>query len=135
MTSREGRARGLAGPGLLAVLGAMLVNVLVAASARALGVDFELPDGGESIPLPGFATVTGFFSLLGVALALAARRWSDRPAQLFLRVTLGLTAISLVPPLLVGADTSTTSTLVLLHLLAAVIVMPTLVRALRRPSR
>jgi len=36
--------------------------------ARAIGVDFEVPDGGETIPLSGFAVVTGFFSVVASSL-------------------------------------------------------------------
>lgn len=122
--------RGLARTGLVSVPVAMAATTLVAALARAAGVDFELPEGGEAIPLPGFAVVTGFFSLLGVAMALAFRRWSSRPAEHFVRATVTLTAISLVPPFLVGATPATVATLVLLHLVAAAVVIPTLARTL-----
>ena len=122
--------RGLARTGLVSVPVAMAATTLVAALARAAGVDFELPEGGEAIPLPGFAVVTGFFSLLGVAMALAFRRWSNRPAEHFVRATVTLTALSLVPPLLVGATPATVATLVLLHLVAAAVVIPTLARTL-----
>jgi hypothetical protein len=47
---------------------------------------------------------------------------------------LSLTAISLVPPVLAGADTATTITLIALHLVAASVMIPTLVRALRARS-
>jgi hypothetical protein len=42
-----------------------------------------------------------------------------------------LTAISLVPPFLSGADTGTTATLLGLHLVAAAVMIPTLARSLR----
>jgi hypothetical protein len=42
-----------------------------------------------------------------------------------------LTAISLVPPLLSGANTATTTALLGLHLVAATVVIPTLARSLR----
>jgi hypothetical protein len=79
----------------------------------------------------GVAFVTGVFSLVGVGLAVALLRWSSRPAEHFVRTTVALTAVSLVPPFLVGANAGTSLTLVALHLLAAVIVVPTLARTLR----
>ncbi|WP_433382872.1 DUF6069 family protein [Actinoplanes sp. CA-142083] len=125
------RFRGLAGIGLIATLGAMVVTTLGAALATAVGVDFELPDGGESIPLPGFATMTGFFSVVGVVIALALLRWSARPAQRFVGTAVTLTAISLVAPLLSGADAATVTALIGLHLIAAAVMIPALARSLR----
>lgn len=124
------RTRGLVGTGILAALAAMAGTTLVAALARALGVDFQVPEGGETIPLPGITVVTGFFSLVGVGIAAALLRWSARPAERFTWTALSLTASSLVPPLLVGADAATTATLVLLHLVAAAVMIPTLARSL-----
>jgi Family of unknown function (DUF6069) len=105
---------------------------LAAALAQAVGVDFEVPDGGETIPLSGFAVVTGFFSVVGIVMAAALRRWSARPAERFVRTAVSLTAISLVPPLLSGANPATTTTALLgLHLVATTVMIPTLARSLR----
>lgn len=123
--------RGLAATGAVAIPAAMLATTLVAGLARAVGVDFEVPGGGEAIPLSGIAVVTGFFSLVGVAIAAVLLRLSARPAERFVWTTVPLTAISLVPPLLVGADAATTATLVVLHLVAAAVMIPTLTRSLR----
>ena len=78
-TGRTPRLRGLVGVGLVATLAAAAATALAAALAQALGVVFEVPDGGPTIPLSGFAVVTGFFSLIGVGLALALVRWSLVP--------------------------------------------------------
>ncbi len=130
-TRRARRLRGLVGTGCLATLGAMVTTTLLAAAARAAGVDFEVPAGGESIPVPGIAVVTGFFSVVGVVIAAALLRRCAHPAELFRWVALSLTAVSLVPPVLAGADTATTITLIGLHLAAASVMIPALVRALR----
>jgi Family of unknown function (DUF6069) len=129
--SHTHRIRRLAGTGFIAALAAMVATTLAAALARAVGVDFEVPDGGETIPLSGFAVVTGFFSVVGIVIAVALLRWSARPAQRFVWTAVSLTAISLVPPLLSGANTATTSALVGLHLVAATVMIPTLARSLR----
>ncbi|WP_405086605.1 DUF6069 family protein [Microbispora sp. NBC_01389] len=123
--------RRLAGTGLVAMLVAMAATTLAAALARAVGVDFAIPDGGETIPLPGFAVVTGFFSLVGIVIAVAFLRWSARPAERFVWTAVSLTAISLVPPLLAGANTATTIALLGLHLVPATVMIPTLARTLR----
>ncbi|MER6188295.1 DUF6069 family protein [Streptomyces sp. NPDC001652] len=121
----------LAGTGLLATLAAMAVTTLGAALTRAAGVDFEVPEGGESIPLPGFAVVTGFFSVLGTVIAAALLRWSARPAERFVWTAVSLTALSWVPPLLCGADTATITALLGLHLVPAAVMIPVLARSLR----
>jgi hypothetical protein len=130
-TSHTHRLRGLAGTGFLATLTAMVATTLAASLAHAAGVDFEVPDGGETIPLAGFAVVTGFFSVVGIVIAAALLRWSARPAERFVWTAVSLTAISLVPPLLSGANTATTTALLGLHLVPATVMIPTLARSLR----
>ncbi|WP_405910874.1 MULTISPECIES: DUF6069 family protein [unclassified Streptomyces] len=130
-TGHTHRLRGLAGTGFIAALAAMVATTLAAALAQAVGVDFEVPDGGETIPLSGFAVVTGFFSVMGVVIAVALLRWSARPAKRFVWTAVSLTAISLVPPLLSGANTATITTLLGLHLVPAAVMIPTLARSLR----
>ena len=125
------RFRGLVGTGLLATLAAMVATTVAAALARGVGVDFDVSDGDEPIPLPGFAVVTGFFSAVGVVIAAALLRWSARPAARFVQTAVTLTAISLVPPFLSGASTATVTALVGLHLVAAAVMIPTVARSLR----
>jgi hypothetical protein len=130
-TSRTRRLRRLAGTGCVATLAAMAATTVTAALAQAAGVDFAIPNGGESIPLSGFAVVTGFFSVVGIVIAAALLRWSARPAARFLWTAVSLTALSLVPPLASGANTATTITLLGLHLVPATVMIPTLARSLR----
>lgn len=126
--------RRVVGTGLLATLGAVAATTLVAALATGVGVELEVPDGGEAIPLSGIAFVTGVFSLVGVVIAAALLRWSDRPSEQFVRTTVALTTLSLVPPWLVGAAASTSVALVVLHLAAAAVMIPALARSLRATS-
>lgn len=130
-TSHTHRLRGLAGTGLIAALAAMVATTLAAALAQAAGVDFRIPDGGEAIPLSGFAVVTGFFSVMGIVIAAALLRWSAHPVKRFVWTALSLTAISLVPPLLSGANTATITALLALHLVPATVMIPALARSLR----
>ncbi len=105
---------------------------MVAALARGLGAELEVPaDSGEPIPLAGVAFVTGVCSLIGLVFAVALRRWSARPAQRFVQATVALTAVSLVPPVVSGGAAGTVVTLVVLHLVAAAIVIPALPVRLR----
>ena len=125
------RFRRLAGTGLIATLAAMASTTLAAGLAEAVGVDFEVPDGGEAIPLPGFAVMTGVFSVVGIVIAAALLRWSARPAERFVQTAVSLTAISLVAPLISSANTATIIALVVLHLVAATVMIPALARSLR----
>lgn len=125
-----GGLRGLALTGLLASLVAMVATAVVAALARAVGVDFAVSNSDETIPVSGIAVVTGFFSVVGVVLAAALLRWSARPAEWFVRTAVTLAAISLVPPVLLGADAATATALVGLHVIAAMVMIPTLARSL-----
>lgn len=126
-----GGLRGLAVTGLVATLVAMVATAVVAALARAVGVDFAVSNSDETIPVSGIAVVTGFFSVVGVVLAAALLRWSARPAEWFVRTAVTLAAISLVPPVLLGADAATATALVGLHVIAATVMIPTLARSLR----
>jgi len=94
--------------GLVATLTAMVATAVAAALARAAGIDFEVPEGGETIPVTGVAVVAGVFSLVGTVIAAALLRWSARPAARFLWTAVTLTAVSLVPPVLSGANAATT---------------------------
>jgi Family of unknown function (DUF6069) len=125
------RLRGLVVTGFIATLAAMVATTLAAALAQAVGVDFEIPDGGDAIPLSGFAVVTGFCSVVGIVIAVALLRWSTRPAERFVWTAVSLTVISLVPPLLSGANTATSAALFGLHLVAATVMIPALARSLR----
>jgi hypothetical protein len=75
--------------------------------------------------------LTGFFSVVGVARAATLLRWCAHPAERFVRAAVTLTAISLVPPLLSGADTAAITALLGLHLVAATVMIPTLAWSLR----
>jgi hypothetical protein len=119
---------------LLAVGGAVVATAAVTAVAKAAGVDLAVEGSDETIPVSGIAVVTGAFSLVGVVLAAGLHRWVGRPANLFARTTVGLTALSLVPPLLWAEGTATAVTLVVLHLVAASVVIPLLTRSLRTAS-
>jgi hypothetical protein len=129
------RLRPVAVTGVLATLAAMVATALAGALAQVVGVDFEVPEGGETIPVPGFAVVTGFFSVAGTVIALALLRWGARPAERFVRTAVTLTVVSLVAPLVSGAAALTIVALMGLHLVAAAVMIPALTRSLRSADR
>lgn len=116
--------------GLGATLLAMVATTLGAVLAVAGGVSLHLPGAAEPIPVTGVGVMTGILSLVGVVIALVVRRWAARPAERWVQVAVALTAVSLVPPVLTGAGAATVVTLVVLHLVAAAVVIPALARSL-----
>jgi hypothetical protein len=88
--------------------------------------DVPLEVGGEEIPLLGFAQLTLVCTVLGVLIAKGSRRWASSARSAFVRITLALTALSLVPDLTADATTATIVTLMATHLVAAAIVIPRL---------
>lgn len=114
--------------GLAAVAAASAATTAVAAIGGFVGVSRAV--GGESIPLLGFATLTAAFSLVGLLLAVALRRSLRRARTTFVRITVVLTALSLVPDAVADASAGTKALLMLTHLVAAALVIPALARRL-----
>jgi len=119
--------------GLAAVLAATVVVTAIAAIASRAGVSFVDPAKPEyPIPLLGFAELTFVFSLIGVGLAAIFARTAKRPRSTFVRTTVVLLVLSIVPDFVAipkfspDFDTATTWTLAVLHLVAAAIVIPVL---------
>jgi hypothetical protein len=119
--------------GLAATVAASLVTTGIAAVASAAGVTFVDPAHPE-IPIPpsGFAMLTAVFSLVGVILAAILARTAKRPRSTFVRTTVTLLVLSIVPDFVAipglspDFDTATSFTLAALHLVAAAIVIPVL---------
>jgi hypothetical protein len=118
----------LIGGGLLASAAAAVATAAVAGAGQLAGVSLEV--GGAPIPVIGFSSLTAIFSVVGLLLALGLRRFAGRPRVAFVRTTVVLTALSLVPDVLADAAPTTTMLLMLTHLVAAAIVIPTIARRL-----
>ncbi|GAB7004030.1 hypothetical protein JCM18899A_15020 [Nocardioides sp. AN3] len=116
--------------GLAASVVAAVATTSVAAIASAAGVSFA-DRTGSAIPIAGFGQLTLVFSLIGVALAAVLARRARRPRVTFVRTTVILAALSVVPDVTFGFDVASAATLVCLHALAATIVIPTIARRLR----
>jgi hypothetical protein len=121
-------AKSLITRGLAAVVLAAAATAGVAAVGEFAGVSLVV--GGAPIPVSGFAVLTVVFSLVGLALALVLARSVRRPRTVFVRVTVGLTALSLVPDVLADAAVATKVLLMLAHVVAAAIVIPAIARRL-----
>jgi peptidoglycan/LPS O-acetylase OafA/YrhL len=111
--------------GVAVGLAAAAATVAVASVAHALDVPIETAPG-TTIPILAFGQLTLFFTAIGVLLARTIGRRARRPRSTLLRTTVGLTALSLIPDVMLSAGTSTKVTFVLTHLVAAAIVIPAL---------
>ena len=110
-----------AGAGVIAAF----ATVAVAGIAHAAGVSLETAPG-QAVPVLGFGQLTLFFTAVGVLIARCLRSRARRPRSTFTRTTVALTALSVVPDVLLSASVSTKMTLVVTHLVAAAIVVPAL---------
>jgi len=92
------------------------------------------PGAAEAAPInaASFAVGVLFSSFFAILIALAIGRWAARPARTFRRTAIALTVVSLAAPL--GASHTDEATRLLLaggHVVAALVVIPLIVRALR----
>jgi hypothetical protein len=115
--------------GAVATVLAAAATAVVATAGQAIGISLAV--AGAPIPPSGFATLTVIFSVLGLLIALVLRRFARSPRTAWIRTTVALTALSLVPDVLADADTSTKAVLMVTHLVAAAIVIPAVARRLR----
>ncbi|GAA3455945.1 DUF6069 family protein [Dactylosporangium matsuzakiense] len=114
--------------GALATIAASAATTAVAAAGNAAGISLDV--AGAPIPVSGFGMLTAVFSLIGVALAATLARFARRPRRTFVRTTVALTVLSLVPDVLADAAPATKALLMLTHLVAAAIVVPVVARRL-----
>ena len=110
------------------VIGAIAAAVVTAAAGllHAAGVSFAID--GEMIPLLGVTQMTFLGAVIGGVLLAGLNRWSTAPRRRFLQVAVALTALSCVPSATMPDHVATKLALVALHLLAAAIVVPVLLR-------
>lgn len=114
--------------GVAATAAAGIATSAVAAAGSAAGISLDV--SGAPIPVSGFAVLTVLCSLVGLALAAVLARRARHPRSTFVRTTVVLTVLSLVPDLVVDAAPATKVLLMATHLVAAVIVVPVLARRL-----
>lgn len=115
--------------GVGATILACAATTVVAAAGAAAGISLDL--GGQTLHVIAFAELTAFFSLVGLAIASVMSRVARRPRRTFVRTTVVLTVLSLVPDLIVDAAPATKALLMLTHVVAAAIVIPAVARRLR----
>jgi hypothetical protein len=111
-------------PGLVSGAIAAVATSTAVLLAHAAGEDIAV--GGEEIPVVGFAQLVMVGALISIALARVFSRRAQRPRSTFVRTTVALTALSMVPDLVVDASSATKLVLALTHVIAAAIIVPTL---------
>jgi hypothetical protein len=114
--------------GLAAAAVASAATMTVAAVGHAAGISLDM--AGAPIPVSGFGVLTAVFSLVGLVLAAALAYKAGNPRRAFVRTTVVLTALSLVPDVIADAGVPTKALLMLAHLVAASIVIPAIARRL-----
>lgn len=112
------------------VSGAVASVATTVTAAVASAADAALTIDGEEIPLLGFAQMTMLGAVIGTVLAWAFSKWASRPRRTFVATTVALTALSLVPDVVVNASTVTKLVLMATHVVAAAIVVPTVAKRL-----
>ena len=126
--TRRASTRSMLLAGLAATAAAGVATPALAAAGRAAGISLDV--AGAPIPVPGFATLTAVFSVVGLLLAVVLGRFARHPRRAFVRTTVALTVLSLVPDVIVDAASGTKVLLMLTHLVAAAIVIPAVARRL-----
>src|SRR4051812_6132724 len=84
--------------GVIAAAPASAATMAVAAAGHAAGISRGM--GGAAIPVPGFGVLTAVFSLVGLVLAVVLSRTARHPRRTFIRTTVVLPALSLVPDII-----------------------------------
>ena len=104
---------------------AAAATTIGAAVVRAAGVPLS---AHGNIQLAAFAQLTLIAAAGGGALLAVLSGRSSAPRRWFLRITIGLTALSLAAPVAVADTAAGKAALVCLHLVAAAIIIPVLAR-------
>jgi Family of unknown function (DUF6069) len=108
---------------------AAALTTAIAAGADAAGVQLAIE--GEAIPLAGFAQMTLLGAVLGGLIAAALNRFGARPRRWFVAVAVALTALSCIPSVALPSDVATSVTLVVTHVVAALVIVPAIARRIR----
>jgi hypothetical protein len=103
-------------------------TTVIAIVGRALGAPLAID--GEPISLIAFPVFTLIATLIGLVLAVTLNRRARKPRRAFMVTTVALTALSLMPDLVVSVTAGSKVVLMLSHLAAAAIVIPAVSRRL-----
>jgi uncharacterized protein DUF6069 len=125
-TSVTGKTASLPRTTIVVGIAAAGIVTVAAALLHAVGVSFEIDRA--MIPLLGFAQLTFVGAVMGGVLLAVVNRCSAAPGRRFAQIAVALTALSCVPSAAMPDDVATRLALVALHVLAAAIIVPVLLR-------
>lgn len=118
----------------MAIVDAIIVNVLILVVARVATGDFPVATVGDDDQTIGFAQVILVTALVGlVAWAILAllERVTARAAMIWTAVAVAVLLLSMLGPLGSGVDTSSKIALALMHVGAAATIIPLMLRSTR----
>lgn len=125
---------GLVKTAAIATIVALVAVAIVYGIAQAFDADLRVTamgaDSAEEVPLATALLMTAIGGVVGLALAALARRFTRRPALVFLGVCLVLLVLDGINPFVASERVSTGVWLNLMHLAAAVPIVGGLYRAL-----
>ncbi|WP_232660827.1 DUF6069 family protein [Pseudonocardia sp. TRM90224] len=116
---------------VLAVAGATVAAVVVWGIAVLVGVDPQVTMAGAPMQIGVVAVILNALvpSLLGWALLAILERRTQRARTIWTAVALVVTLLSLAGPLTSAADPGSMTTLIVLHLVVAAVLVPALRRS------
>lgn len=125
--------RRVAGRSVVAVATGAAVLFAYGAAAIAVHGPLSVGEPGDTVPInaASFSIGVRFSAFFGVVLAVALARWTKRPDRIFARAAIALTVVSLWAPFTAETDQATRWLLGGGHVVAAFVVIPFVVRALR----
>jgi hypothetical protein len=124
--------------GVVAAVLAAIVNAVLWAIARAVGVSLRVQPPGQpesEIGLPQVVILTIVPLLAGTAFYALLRRWTRRPFLIFFIVALVVFAVLLVPPFAATERPGTRFLLILMHVVATLAILAGLYQFERRRVR
>ena len=127
-TSNRTRARSVWRAGGIGGLVAAVVTTVLAATAHSQGVPLDV--GSQHVRAPMFAAFTLIGAVLGSLLGLGAERRLGRPRRTFIAGTVTLAVLSVLPDVAADATRATKVVLVIAHLVAAAIIIPSIASSL-----
>jgi hypothetical protein len=103
------------------------------ALAVAVHGPMQVGDAADATPITAASFAIGvlFSASFGVLIAVGLARWAKRPAITFQRAAVALTVVSLWAPFTAQADQATRFLLAGGHVVAAIVIIPLIVRSLR----
>jgi hypothetical protein len=104
-------------PGLVALVTAIVVNVVIVVVGRAVGADLEVTQGGRTteVGIPAVMTMTVGPLVVGTVALAVAGRWGAHAWHLLAWAGLAIGVLTAALPLLSDASTPTRLTLAIMH--------------------